>query len=243
MKRCRTRLAAALLCLLPLAVIAADTAKPAPLQPFTATYKVLRKGDPLGTSTLSLTRNADGTWTYRSSLKAEHGLAALLGGSVREASHFRWHDGRIEALGYDYRMHLTVKEEQRHVKVDWKADTVSVHTSDDGSFTYKPQPGLVERHVLVLALGRAVANGKSKMTLPVAVKDRVEKQTFAARGKSEVTVPAGTFQAVRVDRTQDDKGYSVWYAPERFGSAPVKLAQQAGGDITLLLKTFKRQEG
>src|SRR5690625_1626363 len=241
-KRCRTLLAA-LLCLLPLAVIAADTARPAPPQPFTATYKVLRKGDLLGTSTLSLTRDADGTWTYRSSLKAEHGLAALLGGSVREASHFRWHDGRIEALDYDYRMHLAVKEEQRHVKVDWKANTVSVHTSDDGDFTYKPQPGLVERHVLVLALGRAVANGESKMALPVAVKDRVEKQTFAARGKSKITVPAGTFQAVRVDRTRDDKGYSVWYAPERFGSAPVKLVQQAGGDITLLLKTFKRQEG
>ncbi|HET7269298.1 MAG TPA: DUF3108 domain-containing protein [Oleiagrimonas sp.] len=239
MKRYRTLLAT-LFCLLPLAVMAADTAKPAPLQPFTATYKVLRKGDPLGTSTLSLTRNADGTWTYRSSMQAEHGLAALLGGSIRESSHFRWHDGRIEALGYDYKMHLAIKDEQRHVKVDWQAGTVSVHTSDDGNFSYKPQPGLVERHVLVLALGRAVAAGKTDIALPVAVKDRVQVQTFAAQDKASVTVPAGTFQAVRVNRTHDDKGYSVWYAPTRFGSAPVKLFQQSGGDITLLLKTFKR---
>lgn len=239
MKRYRTLLAT-LLCLLPLAVMAADTAKPAPPEPFSATYKVLRKGNLLGTSTLTLTRNDNGTWTYRSSLKAEHGLAALLGGAIRESSHFRWHDGRIEALSYDYKMHLAIKDEQRHVKVDWKADTVSVHTSGDGNFSYKAQPGLVERHVLVLALGRAVAAGKTQIALPVAVKDRVQMQTFTAHDKSEVTVPAGTFQAVRVDRTHDDKGYSVWYDPARFGSAPVKLVQQAGGDITLLLKSFKR---
>lgn len=237
MKRCHQFVA--LLCLLPLTAMAADKAKVTPPQPFSATYKVLRKGSPLGVSTLTLTRNDDGTWTYKSSLDAQHGLAALLGGSIHEASRFRWHDGHIEALSYDYRMHTAIKSKQRHVKVDWKAGTVSVHTSDDGNFNYKPQPGLVERHVLVLALGRAVAAGQTRIALPVAVKDRVQTQTFAVRGKPTIKVPAGTFQTVRVDRTHDSKGYSVWYDPARFGAVPVKLSQEAGGDITLLLKSFK----
>lgn len=230
----------ALLCLLPLTALAANTTKTTPPQPFTATYKVLRKGSPLGTSTLSLTRNEDGTWTYKSSLEAQHGLAALLGGSIHEISKFRWHDGHIEALSYDYRMHTAVKSKQRHVKVDWKTDSVKVHTSDDGDFHYKPQSGLVERHMLVLALGRAVAAGKTQIALPVAVKDRVQTQTFAVQGKSDIKVPAGTFKTVRVDRTHDNKGYSVWYDPAKFGAVPVKLSQESGGDITLLLKSFKR---
>lgn len=236
MKNCRNFVA--LLCLFPLLAIAANTPpEPAPLQPFSASYKVLRKGSPLGVSTLTLTRNADGTWTFRSALEAKSGLAAILGGRINEASHFRWHDGRIESLSSDYKLHTSIKSKQRHIKVDWQANTVSVHTSDDGDFQYKPQPGLVERHLLVLVLGRAIAAGQKQVALPVAGKDSVETQTYAVRGEESVKLPAGTFQATRVDRTHDDKGYSVWYAPERCGAVPVKVSQESGGDITLLLKS------
>ncbi len=226
------------LCLLPLVATATGPASTPP-QPFTATYAVLRKGSTLGVSTLSLKRNADGTWTYHSSLDARHGLAAMLGGHVEETSRFRWHADRIEALTYDYRMHVAFKDDHRHVTVDWQAGTVDVRT-DDGDYHYATKPGLVERHLLVLALGRAVAAGKTRIALPVAVKQRVETETFAVRGKPSVTVPAGTFDTVRIDRTHDNKGYSVWYAPARFGPAPVKMHQQSGGDITLLLKSFQR---
>lgn len=231
--------AAIALCALPLAAPAVGSTSPATPRPFTATYQVLRKGSPLGVSTLTLRRNADGTWTYRSQLDAKSGVAAMLGGHIDEASRFRRHDNRIELVSYDYHMHVTFKNRQRHISVDWKTNTVSVH-GHDGDFHYAAQPGLVERHLVVLALGQAVADGQTNITLPVAVKDRVETQTFAVRGAASVTVPAGTFQAVRVDRTHDNKGYAVWYDPARFGTAPVKLTQESGGYITLLLQTFKR---
>lgn len=231
-----SRLLPLLFCLLPLAAVAATPAAP-DIKPFTATYKVLRKGSPLGVSTLTLKKNADGTWVYQSNLKAEHGLAALLGGHLDESSHFRLHDGRIESLGYDYDLHTSLASKQRRVRVDWRAGTVSVHTGDDGDFNYKPEPGLVERHLLVLALGRAVSEGKTDIALPVAVKDRVQIQTFVVRGRENISVPAGRFDAIHVARTHDDKGYSVWFAPERFGNVPVKVHQQSGGDITMLLKS------
>lgn len=231
----------ALLCVAPLTAMAADAPGATPPQPFNATYKVLRKGSPLGTSTLSLRHNADGTWTYQSRLKAQSGLAALLGGSLEETSRFRWHDGRIESLDYDYELRSSIKNKQRRVHVDWEADTVKVETGSDGDFSYKPQPGLVERHLLMLALGRAVVDGQTAIDLPVAVKNRVQKQTFAVRGHDTVKVPAGSIDSVRVVRTHDDKGYTAWFAPKRFGAIPVKVSQDGGGDITMLLESVQKQ--
>lgn len=211
-----------------------------PLKPFTATYQVLRGGSALGTSTLKLRQNTDGTWTYTSRMHATSGLGALLSAKVNETSRFRQHDGRMEAIDYDYAMHVAVKDKSRHVRVDWSAGTVQVKTGKDGPFHYTTKPGLVERHLLVLALGQAVAAGQQKMTVPVAVKDRVQMQTFAAGAKADVSVPAGTFHAIRVDRTHDDKGWSAWYASKRYGPIPVKVMQSAGGNITLLLESVKK---
>ncbi len=208
----------------------------AQFKPFTATYKVMRKGSFLGTSTLTLRQGKDGVWTFSSSLKAESGIAAMLGGKVSETSSFRLVDGHVEALRYTYRLDALVKHKQRDIRVDWKAGEVVVSTSNDGNFHYKTQPGLVERHLLALAVGQAVAAGRTEMTLPVAGKDHVEAQSYAVHGHETTKVPAGELDAVRVDRTHDDKGYSLWYAPARFGIVPVKVEQKASDDMTMLLQ-------
>ncbi|RAP59358.1 DUF6134 family protein [Oleiagrimonas sp. MCCC 1A03011] len=227
----RSLLATALLCFAG-SVLAAGT--PAP---FTATYQVLRNGSPIGESTLRLTRDGS-DWTYVSHMRGTSGLASLLGASVDETSRFRWHDGKPEALSYDYRMEAAIKSRQRRVQVDWVKDTVQV-TDGGKRFDYAAKPGLVERHSMPLALGYALADGARHVALPVAVKDRVEIQRYAITGKSEVNVPAGRFDAVRVDRTDDSKNFSAWYVPKRY-PVPVKLAQRAGGHLTLLLKSFRR---
>ena len=51
-------------------------------------------------------------------------------------------------------------------------------------------------------------------------------------------MPAGRFQAQRVDRTDADRGFSAWYVPARY-PLPVKLSQHDGGDLTMQLVSFK----
>lgn len=205
---------------------------------FTATYKVLRGGSDIGESTLALRADANGQWTYTSSLRGTSGMAALLGASVKEASTFRWRDGRPEAVSYDYALDAAIKHKHRHVDVDWARGQVAVDDGKKGHFDFASQPGMVERHLLPLALGYVLADaGKTQVTLPVAVQNRVQMQSFEVAGKEPVDVPAGHFDAVRVDRTDDDKGFSAWYMPDRY-PVPVKLAQSAGGNITMLLKSF-----
>ncbi len=209
------------------------------LHPFTATYQVQRNGSVIGQSTLTLSRDARGNWRYASHLHGTHGLAALLGASVKETSTFRWNNHQPEALAYDYSLDATVKSKHRHLDVNWAGHKVRV-TENGKTDTYAPAPGLVERHTVPLALALEVEDGKTRMALPVAVRDRVQTQQFKVTGTDQVSVPAGHFDAKKVQRTDKQNSFTAWYAPQH-PLAPVKLAQSSGGHISMRLESYKAQ--
>jgi hypothetical protein len=97
---------------------------------------------------------------------------------------------------------------------------------------------MVERNTLPLALGVALHGGAQQVSLPVAVKQQVETQQFKVAGKDKVSVPAGSFDALRVQRADETGGFSAWYVPSKY-PVPVKLAQSDGGDLTLELVKFE----
>ncbi len=97
---------------------------------------------------------------------------------------------------------------------------------------------MVERNTLALALGLALRDGQQKVTLPVAVRQEVQTQHFTVSGTETIKVPAGSFQAERIDRTDADRGFSAWYAPDRY-PLPVKLSQHDGGDMVMELVSYQ----
>lgn len=206
-------------------------------KPFTATYAVAQAGSPLGTATITLRPAGNGEWVYSKQMKGTGGLAALLGADLKETSRFRWKGDAPEAISYDYALDSSIKRKQRHLRVDWSSKQVSVDEGK-GASTYAAVPGMVERNTTALAIGLALRDGKQQTVLPVAVRQQVENQQFKVTGQESVTVPAGTFQAVRVDRTDAERGFSAWYVPDRY-PLPVKLSQKDGGDLTMELMSFK----
>lgn len=219
-------------------LLAAASAFAAPPQAFTATYDVSQAGQPLGVAQVTLRPADNGTWIYRKDVKGTGGLAAMLGASVNESSQLRWNGDVPEAISYDYQLQAAIKNKQRHLRVDWTAKQVTVDEGK-GPTTYAAQAGMVERNTLPLALGLALQDGQKDIALPVAVRQTVETQHFKVTGKEAVTVPAGRFNAVRVDRTDADRGFSAWYVPERY-PLPVKLSQHDGGDMVLELVSYKQ---
>lgn len=209
----------------------------APPQPFTATYRVAQAGQPLGVARVSLRAADHGTWLYRKDVEGTGGLAALLGANVSERSRLRWKGDVPEAISYDYSLQATIKNKQRHLQVDWASKQVTVDEGK-GAITYPAQPGMVERNTLPLALGLALRHGHDDIALPVAVRQTVETQHFKVTGKETITVPAGRFNAVRVERTDADRGFSAWYVPDRY-LLPVKLSQHDGGDLQLELVSYQ----
>ncbi|MDF3982389.1 DUF3108 domain-containing protein [Luteibacter sp. PPL201] len=215
---------------LPAAAFAADVP-----QSFTATYHVLQGGSPLGDATLTLKPAANGQFEYTNRTQGTSGLAAALGASVSETSDFTWAGKVPQAVSYRYEMASALKPKTRSLVV--QGGTVQVQDNKK-SYTYPAAPGMVERNTLPLALGVALRGGAQQVSFPVAVKQQVETQQFKVAGKEKVTVPAGTFDAVRVERADEAKGFSAWYVPTKY-PVPVKLAQSDGGDLTLELVKFQ----
>jgi hypothetical protein len=219
---------------LALALPAAAFAATVP-QSFTATYNVLQGGSPLGEATVVLKSAGNGQFEYTNASKGTAGLAAALGANATETSRFAWAGQVPQAVSYHYQMDASFKQKTRDIKV--QGATVQVQDNSK-SFSYAAVPGMIDRNTLPLALGVALRDGKQEAAFPVAVKQAVENQQFKVSGKEKITVPAGSFDTVRVDRTDTDRGFNAWYAPAKY-PVPVKLAQKDGGDLTLELVKFE----
>ncbi|MDI3262034.1 DUF3108 domain-containing protein [Aerosticca soli] len=224
------------LCLLFVAtapVSAAD--RPAP---FTATYRVLQAGQTIGEATITLKAVGADVWEYSNQSRGTAGLAAAMGASSSETTRLRWRGAMPETVSYDYRMDAAIKSKHRHTDVDWKAQKVSV---DDGKgpMNYPSAPGLVDRNLLPFALGLALRAGQKDITLPVAVKREVEQQHYRVTGEEDVSVPAGHFKALRLERVDTDRAYVAWYVPARY-PVPVRLSQKGDGDLELQLQGYRQ---
>lgn len=206
------------------------------LSPFSAEYVLSKDGKVIGTSVFTLDALDDGVWRYASVTQGTAGLAKLLGAEVEESSLFRLRAGHAELLRSEYRLDATLHTQSRQTRVDWDASTVSVTDSRKGTHSYPTRPGLLDRHLLPLALGRHL-DVAGQFGLQVATHDNTEVQHYRVAETERIEVPAGTFVALRVRRVDPGKHLSAWYAPGRF-PVPVKLVQDGGDHLTLELKSF-----
>jgi len=208
----------------------------APLPAFTARYQLLKDGSPIGEATMTLQPAGNGTWTFTTASKGTEGLAALMSANIQETSTFRWKADLPEGLSYDYAMDAAIKHKERHVRFDWSGNTISV--DDKGWHQFAAQPGALERHTIVLAIAAGLRDGKHDFSLPVAVRDHIETQHYAVQGKQQITVPAGTFDATHVVRS-DGGGFEAWFSPKF--PVPVQVAQNDGGELMMKLESYRAQ--
>lgn len=215
------------------ALLCASTAPAAELQPLRADYTVSRDGNAIGTSTSTLTRNPDGSWTLRSETHGTGGMAKLLGLDVREDSTFTLRDGKPQGLRYHYEQNAAIKHKRRSVDFDWNENRAQVR--DNGKhFDYAIAPNTIDRSVVAVALGMALAGGAQSMQVPVAVKDRVENQDFAIAGNAVLTLPQGRYDSIEVDRTDAPGKIKSWYALP-LGVLPVRVEQkQHDGSVMVM---------
>lgn len=205
-------------------------------QSFTATYHVLQGGEPQGDATLTLKPVGNGQFEYTNKVIGTSGLAAALGASTQEVSRFTWAGQVPQAVSYKYAFASAFKPKNRELVVQGN----TVQMDDNGKqHSYPMQAGMVERNTLPLALGIALRDGAKSASFPVGGRQAIEMQTFKVTASEKVSVPAGSFDAVRVDRTDQNRDFSAWYVPTKY-PVPVKIAQKDGGNLTLELVSYSQ---
>ncbi|HEX5121774.1 MAG TPA: DUF3108 domain-containing protein [Rhodanobacteraceae bacterium] len=226
-------LLAALILALPCAALADE----APLAPFSADYVAFRNGEALGTTTLALGDNRDGTWTLRSETRGTAGLAKIAGIHIVETSRFRWHDGRPEAIEYSYRQDSAIKNRTRHAS--FANGQVQVEEGGE-TFHFAIVPGLIDRHAVTLAIATDLKRNAQAFDYKVAVRDHVEDMRYERGGNESLDVPAGKFDTVLMRRVgepgADRKRVARSWFAEKLGWLPVEIEQSEKKGDTIMLK-------
>ncbi|HSX60464.1 MAG TPA: DUF3108 domain-containing protein [Tahibacter sp.] len=230
-------------CVLPALALAepaperSDATQMLPLKPFVATYDVKRGGKMIGEATMTLSQTDASHWTLVTETRGTAGMAKLLGLDVREESRFAVLEGSgLQSVDYRYRQDATLKSKQRRIEFDWPANEARV-TDKDELFRYALQPQTIDRHVVVLALGRAQRSTAPEFA--VASKEAIERQRFERRESKTITLPAGQFAATRLERTDKPGKGSSWYAPQLLAPLQVEQVQKDGNNIVMELKAVR----
>jgi hypothetical protein len=205
-----------------------------PLKPFAATYEVQRGGKTIGEATMTLKSDGGDDWTLITQTRGTAGMARLLGLDVREESHFAANGQQpLQSTAYSYQQDATLKSRQRRIEFDWTAREARV--TDKGElFRYSLQPYSIDRHAVVVALGRAQTLDRN--TLHIASKDAVEEQRYERRETQPLDLPAGRFEATRFERTDKPGKGSSWYTPNLLAPLQVEQTQKDGASIVMRLR-------
>lgn len=220
-----------------LAVLAPVLASAAAPRPYTAQYEVRRNGDRLGTATVTFRKLANGRFELVSDTVGSEGLAAIAGVAVNERSILSW-NAQPETVAYDYRQKIAFKNRTRSMQVDPAGHRIEV-TDKDRSFSPPYEPGVIDRHAVVLALMSDVAEGKTgNLQYRIPDKDSVDTWTYRTAANEQVQTAMGAQRAVRVERIRESGGgrsTTLWLGADR-QFVPVRMLQKEPDGETIEMR-------
>lgn len=206
-----------------------------------ATYSV-RQGSIEGGQAVQRYTAADGR--YRLTLDVTPGgvVALFTQETFQDES-----SGVVDDGGWRPQQYLHVREGGRkqrdyEYRFDWQAGRVAEVDGDRPPAVL--QPGTLDELTYVEALRRALADGKTGLTLPVLYGSDGEIRDYRLEtlGEEEISTPAGRFKTIKVQRTQTGGKYTVtlWCAPA-LDYFPVRIDRHKRGRSqgTLLLKSYR----
>lgn len=193
------------------------------LPAFSATYAVKADGKS-GTATRTLTKNGN---NYNYTVKANASGVA----SVSQSASFSLSGGKIVPSSSN--MSVKVFGVGRTHNIKFNNANKSVTSTYKGKTTTLKMSGQAYDDLsLESQIRQELINGKFSGNYYLVKKTNIEATTFRKAGNSKLTVPAGTYDVIRIDRVHDDKGRatSFWLAPS-LNYLPIKVSQTNDGKV------------
>lgn len=171
----------------------------------------------------------EGCWRYEYSAQPS-GIASLFIGKLSERSDFCIEDGQLRSRRFEFHRADRSKDDF-FVDFDWKAGTA--RTSRD--VVVPLADGVTDRLSMQIAIQRWViaqngVPGPEELSITKVEAKKAKTYRFRIVAKETLSVPAGQFDAIRVDRVDNpSKSVRFWLAPTR-GYAAVRVEDLEDGD-------------
>lgn len=189
------------------------------ISPSQATYALNFDGK-TGTATRTLSKNVD-TFTYKVTARAAGVATATQSSTVRLSGNNIVPSNastsyKVAGVG---RTH-TIKFNGKQAVSSYKGKNTTIATPN----------GAYDELSLELQIRQELLNNKFSGNYVLIKKTDSEPTIFRKAGNTTISVPAGTFQTVRIDRVHSDKNRSTsfWLAPS-LDYLPVKVSQTNDG--------------
>ncbi len=188
------------------------------VQPSSANYSFTVEDKYKGTATRTLSKSGN-TWKYDVNARvagvasaAQSSTFTIIGNNVTPTQA----STTYKLLGMGRTHKLNFNPRNKKVTSNYKGKTTTMDMAQQA----------FDDLSLEVQIRQDLLNGKFSGNYYMAKKDKIEKTPFKKSGNTKVTVPAGTFDTVRVDRIHDDnsRSTSFWLAPS-LNYLPVKVSQ------------------
>lgn len=188
------------------------------IQPSSANYSFTIEDKYKGTATRTLSKSGN-NWKYNVNARVagvatatQNSVFALSGDNVTPSQA----STTYKLFGVGRTHNLNYNSGKKQVASTYKGKTLNLNMAQQA----------FDDLSLEIQIRQDLLNGKFSGNYYMAKKDKIERTPFKNAGKTKITVPAGTYDTVRVDRVHDDnsRSTSFWLAPS-LDYLPVKVSQ------------------
>lgn len=207
---------------------------------FTAIYAISLNNFVIGESEIKLEAQPKSQYLYTSNTRSI-GIARLFRSDVvQESSRFDLHRKHIRPL--EYRFDHTGSKKQRHalLNFDWKKMEVS-NTVEGHTWEMEIPQNALDKLVVQIAVMMDLAADKDKLVYDIADGGKLKEYSFAVVDKETIRVPAGEFEALKIERIRKDNDRTtyLWCAPS-LNYLPVRIEQIEHEDDVTYLSELKQ---
>ena len=188
------------------------------IQPSSANYSFTVEDKYKGTATRTLSKSGN-TWKYNVNAR----VAGVASASQNSTFTINGNNVSPSEASTTYKLLGIGRTHQ----LDFNSSTKKVVSNYRGkSTTLNMSQQAFDDLSLEVQIRQDLLNGKFSGNYYMAKKDKIEKTPFKKSGNTKITVPAGTFDTIRVDRVHEDnsRSTSFWLAPS-LDYLPVKVSQ------------------
>lgn len=234
-----SRIAVALILLTAATIaVAAAPAKLAPksIEPFTATYQLLRGDLPVAEVKRALKKLPDGRFQYESTSRGI-GLAAMFVKDViTEESQWRFGPlGQLQPLDYHYARIGGKREHRVSASFDWRSGVI--HSQVDSETTRVSIPKRSQDKLLYqLALMFDLRAGATNFEYDVIDDGEIKTYKFEKIGEKEITTKLGALHTIGLQWARNNRTTTVWCAPAlQFLPVQISQTEKSGETLDLIL--------